>query len=379
MIGQEICEHTKVSSMQDYEKINILVVDDEPSICIAVTEMLEMSGFHAEFVNKASDVIPCLDKNPDIDIMLLDINLGPGVSGMDLLPAIREHYKYVQIIMLTSRETLEAGLECMKRGAFDYMTKPFDEDAFQRVVPMALEKKRTERLNDLYTGILVHDLKNPLQCISGAIEFLRDSLDGRMNNTQERFMRLLDSSAKQIGSMIDNILSVSKFESGKIKTQIEEFLLKDELEHTFKFFENSSTFPDKRISINGVPLEQYRVGTDRGLFSKVLVNIVGNAIRFTPEDGDIGINFSEVNGSDLQVSVSNTGSYIEEHLRDAIFNKFASVQYDNKSARTQNYGLGLTYSKLAVKELGGRIWVESDKHIPRTTFHFTIKNQKAGY
>jgi signal transduction histidine kinase len=81
-------------------------------------------------------------------------------------------------------------------------------------------------------------------------------------------------------------------------------------------------------------------------------------------------------GGMLQTNVTNTGSYIEEDLRATLFDKFMSSQSMNRTVRGQNFGLGLTYSKMAVEALGGRIWVDGDESVPQTTFHFTVKNHE---
>ena len=108
----------------------------------------------------------------------------------------------------------------------------------------------------------------------------------------------------------------------------------------------------------------------------MVLNIVGNAIRYTPHEGKILIILQEKPDDFLQVSVINTGSFVEEDMREVIFDKFASVHLERKATGVQNFGLGLTFSKMAVKTLGGAIWVESDSVVSQTTFHFTIKNRK---
>jgi DNA-binding NtrC family response regulator len=117
----------------------VLLIDDELSICTGIQGILETDGFVADYALSPQDALDYLQENDDIDIILLDVNLRSEKTGIELLPLIKEKNKYVQIVMFTSYERLDIGLECMKRGAIDFMTKPFDENHFLRVASIALE------------------------------------------------------------------------------------------------------------------------------------------------------------------------------------------------------------------------------------------------
>jgi DNA-binding NtrC family response regulator len=93
----------------------------------AFPKCLSFSAHKSDYAVSADETLTYLQKNPQTDIVLLDIDLGAGLSGEELLPVIRERFKYVQVIMFTSQNSLEMGVECIKKGAFDYMTKPFLE------------------------------------------------------------------------------------------------------------------------------------------------------------------------------------------------------------------------------------------------------------
>ena len=133
--------------MEPISQPSVLVVDDEYSIRSSIAEMIEMFGFFSENAANAQEALEYLQKNPQTDIVLLDIDLGVGLSGIDLLPIIREKYKYVQVMMFTSQNSLEMGVECLKKGAVDYLTKPFREKEFLKKAPIALERKKLAQLN----------------------------------------------------------------------------------------------------------------------------------------------------------------------------------------------------------------------------------------
>jgi K+-sensing histidine kinase KdpD len=308
--------------------------------------------------------------------VLLDINLGLGPSGIDLLPIIKEKSKYAQVIMFTSEDKLEVGVECMRRGAYDYMTKPFDEQTFLNKAAGALERKKTLQLNDLYLGILFHDLKNPLQGIMSGVELLRMSLaQTALTDMQKKSFRAVEHAISQIMMMINNTVTVSKFETGALSVRREPFVLQREAETALASFNAPETASDRPpYSLHFFTDKDITVISDKDLFCRVLVNIVSNALRYAAEKSTVLVEFSRKGNDDVQVSVTNMGSFIEEPVRDAIFNKFSSVQLTDGNAGFQNYGLGLTFSKMAVEAMGGRIWISCDKAVPSTTFHFTINN-----
>src|SRR5512133_1225560 len=118
---------------------SVLLIDDELPICTGVCGLLQMTGFNAEFVISASEGYEYLRQNPHPDIILLDVNLGKGVSGLDALQEIKKINKYLQVVMFTSQDSLEIGLESMKRGAIDFLSKPFDLKLFTKIAAVALE------------------------------------------------------------------------------------------------------------------------------------------------------------------------------------------------------------------------------------------------
>ncbi|MBN2037235.1 MAG: hybrid sensor histidine kinase/response regulator [Chitinispirillaceae bacterium] len=355
---------------------SVLIVDDEYQICTGIAGILGHLGYRADFVHHQSGAGVFLDEHKDVDIVLLDINLGPGPSGIDLLPVIRGKSRYAQVIMFTSEDKLEVGVECLKRGAYDYMTKPFDEKTFVNKAAGALERKKNLQLNDLYLGILFHDLKSPLQTLISGVDLLRMSLAHAVDPAvYKTSFHAMDHATGQILMMINNIVSVSKFENGVYAIRRESFILRKQAEKTLSLFNPSPARPDTApCSLRFLTDDDFTLITDKELFCRVLVNIAGNALRYAAGKSQVRVEFVEEDGGYLRTSVTNTGSFIEESAREVIFNKFSSVERPVGNGGFQNYGLGLTFSKMAVEAMAGRIWITCDKAVPSTTFNFTVKN-----
>ena len=351
---------------------NILLVDDELPICVGVSGLLETLGFNASYVLDGQEGLQFLEKHPETDVVLLDISLGAGRTGVELLPEIKERFKQVQVMMFTSHDSLTVGLECMKRGAADFLTKPFDEKDFLRKIPDVIAKKNMARLNELYFGILIHDLKNPLQCIAGAWELAKTYLPSILSDSQKLVVATGDSGIVQMKSMIENMLGVAKLEAGTFPVEKEEFVVNKHAEKVIGPIRTQLASSERSLDVRYARDPNYQIVSDKELFSRVLFNILANAIRYTPAGEKITVSFEEDESGALKTAVRNPGSYVEESHRLAIFDKFASVHLMRQGSGISNFGLGLTFCKMAVEAMGGKIWVSGEKETPSTTFIFTI-------
>jgi len=356
-----------------YTKANILLIDDEESICIGISDLLNSYNYSASYAQSAEDGMHYLDQNSDVDIILLDINLGTGMTGVEAISAILEKYKYIQIIMLTSHDSIDVGVECMKKGAYDYLTKPFDENKFFEMVPNALEKKKLAQLSDLYLGILVHDMNNPLNNLSLGLDLLQITLKSNLDAKQNRLMGVMEAGIWEIKNMVKNILNVNKFESGGIKNRASEFNLKTEVDKNLQVFDGLAHVTQKNIDLNYNLPDEFTLYNDQELFAQVLGNLVSNSLRYCNKRESIHIEIGSEEDDFLKVKVTNPGSYIPEELQSELFGKFYNGDSKLRSKSNLNFGLGLTYSKMAVEAMGGSIWVESQETPPVTSFIFKVK------
>jgi|WetSurMetagenome_2_1015567.scaffolds.fasta_scaffold00565_8 two-component system, sensor histidine kinase and response regulator len=362
-----------MTSAGEAPRANILLIDDEMPICLAVAGLLETIGFTASYALDGEEGMRFLENHPETDVVLLDINLGSGKSGMELLPEIRDRFKHVQVMMFTSHDSLSMGLECMKKGAADYLTKPFDEKDFLKKLPEVIAKKNMARLNELYFGILIHDLKSPLQSIVGAWELSKMYLSATLTETQQRVLSAGDAGIVQLRCMIDNMLSVAKLEAGTFPIAKEEFSVNRVADEVLAPVRLQIASSGRTIDAGFSPDREFLVVADRELFGRVLFNIIVNAIRYTPHGEKITAKFALRDDGEVRISIHNPGSYVDVNHREDIFDKFASVYLTRQGSGTGNYGLGLTFCKMAVEAMGGRIWVESEENTPSTTFHFAVK------
>src|ERR671926_93659 len=153
-------------------RIRVLVVDDDNLLRKLVTEQLSRSGFEASPAAGAEEAFEAL-REKDYDVVLLDIQM-PGLSGLDALREIRKLEDAPEVIMLTADTSLGTGIEAMRLGAYDYLTKPATLDEIEAVVRKADEKRRLVRQN----ASLRDAVRQPSEDVAGALVYRSKAMEG---------------------------------------------------------------------------------------------------------------------------------------------------------------------------------------------------------
>jgi signal transduction histidine kinase len=213
-----------------------------------------------------------------------------------------------------------------------------------------------------------HELRTPLNAIIGFSEVLQERLFGEMNDKQTEYVDDILSSGRHLLSLINDILDLSKVEAGRMELEVTAFHLPDAIE-------NALLLIRERASRHGIKLDRViddRLGDftgDERKIKQILVNLLTNAVKFTPEGGQVKVE-GRLGDSAVIISVTDTGIGIAKEDQEAIFEEFrqAGGSYAQKREGT---GLGLTLTRRFVEMHGGKIWVESQVG-KGSTFTFTL-------
>lgn len=236
---------------------------------------------------------------------------------------------------------------------------------------LAKEKaEESERLKSAFLANMSHEIRTPMNGILGFSELLkRPKLTGEK---QKEYISIIENSGKRMLNIINDIIDISKIESGQMEVVIDDSNINDQLKYIYTFFKPEIESKGINLVIkNDVPSYKAIVQTDREKLYMILTNLVKNAIKFTAQ-GSIELG-CRMNGSFLEFYVKDTGIGIPVERQRAIFDRF--VQADTLDSRTyQGAGLGLSISKAYVEMLGGKIWVESEKG-KGSIFYFTLPNK----
>lgn len=224
-----------------------------------------------------------------------------------------------------------------------------------RVVHDVTKEREIEEMKDEFFSTISHELRTPLSSIQGFVRLiLEDEVPDE--ETQREFLSIIGRQAEQLGQLVNNLLNISRLESGIFKMGREPVHLLDVLQRTVSKLR--SIAQAKNIAVETkLPSSLPPVIGDEGWLEQVITNLVGNAIKFTPEGGTVRIGARQSNG-EVVVEVSDTGPGIPADALDKIFTKFYRV-VDDSSERPEGTGLGLHIARQIVELHGGRIWAES--------------------
>ena len=227
---------------------------------------------------------------------------------------------------------------------------------FEEIARKSRELEITSQHKSQFVANMSHELRTPLAAMLGYAELLRDGMFGELPEKSVRIIDRIQANGKHLLGLINTVLDISKVESGQFNLNLGEYSL-DSMVETVRLA-TESLASAKQLSfrtevVKGLP---YGLG-DEPRLTQVLLNLVGNAIKFTDAGDDVCISADARNGS-FVVSVSDTGPGIPDEERGRIFDKFHQV--DSTSTKTKGgTGLGLAIAKEIIEMHGGRIWVES--------------------
>jgi len=243
-----------------------------------------------------------------------------------------------------------------------------------------LEKQRLEREKDDFVSMLSHDMKNPLTAVIGSIDIIREGRLGPVNEEQVEYLHAAIDSCNEVIAMIDNLLGIHRFKAGRMQIKIAEYDAVDMLRTVARRF--------TRIAGHvGVKLKERfshdtpKIAVDKNVFSRVIDNLLANAVKFTPEGGEIVISCRCLKGAEIawarlpayvtlpdgfveqgcfaRVGIRNTGGGFTDDDLGRIFER--QIQSRNGAGRECGVsGLGLAFCKMAVEGCGGGIWMESE-------------------
>lgn len=317
------------------------------------------------------------------DLCLMDYQLGAR-DGIELLKFSHEVGFSGPVILLTGMHQIEVDRQALKAGAVDYLVKStLSAEQLARAIRYALarrdvERERVERLKaeaenrskSEFLAHLSHELRTPLSAILGFTELLLNKSADAENSAH---LRIVHRNGKHLLGLLNDILDLSKIEAGKLELEKQSLVLSAFLTDIYFLMQGAAVDKNLQLRIeapNPLPITIY---TDPMRLRQVILNLMGNAIKFTHE-GEIVLKIdwsNERQKNGLRFSVKDSGIGIGAETIKVIFEPF--VQSKNAQLHPRaGTGLGLTISKQLVERMGGRIWVTSEVGVG-SEFSFTLE------
>jgi len=353
--------------------LRILLVEDNPGDADLVRESLADARNLPVRLKHCSTLAPALEllKQESQDIVLLDLSL-PDSSGLGTVLRVREVQPLAPIIVLTGLDDDALAVETVRQGAQDYLVKgQINSILLVRAIRYAIERKRTEvelkkknaelqALNEeknSFVGMAAHDLRNPLAVLLNYSEFLLDGCVGTLTPEETRVVATMRKTSKFMLSLINDLLDVSKIESGKVKLELAPVNLKELVSENVAL--NQVLAAKKGIQVKfECPQDIPSMVLDALKIEQVLNNLITNAVKFSGP-GTVAVVELERNNGNVRLAVRDQGQGIPAEELGRLFEPFSRTSVKPTSGE-KSTGLGLFIARRIIEAHHGTIKVESE-------------------
>lgn len=356
----------------------LLVVEDSPGDARLLREMLNEDETKSTVMTHVATMGEAEKNLADnvFDIVLLDLGL-PDAQGLEAVRRARAAAPGVPLVVLSGMDDERLAVKALQNGAEDYLVKgQIDSRSLLRALRYAIERKslaaaalalsakvdraRAEAVaasaaKATFVANMSHEIRTPLNSIIGFSDLLLDDIS--LTHLQRRYLDLVKNAGGALLAVVNDILDFSKLNAGKVALTKEAFSLKALVNSTVSIVESSAEAKGLELSVRTDPaLTLYNIG-DPARIRQVLLNLLGNAVKFTSV-GSVSLNVSKIPsqsaGEQLRFAISDSGTGIPAGIEARLFEQFAQAD-PSVSREHGGTGLGLSISKSLVELMGGRI------------------------
>ena len=288
--------------------------------------------------------------------------------------AITRHRQVEKLVLIRTAE-LKKSKERAEKSELElqsmneeYETINEELNQTNEILYKAKEKaEESDRLKSAFLANMSHEIRTPMNGILGFADLLKKpNLSGEQ---QQKYIGIIEKGGARMLNIINDIISISKIESGQMEVNIQETNINEQIEYIYTFFKPEIEAKGIQFSFkNSLSSKEAILKTDRDKVYAILTNLVKNAIKYS-EKGSIEVGYTKKDNY-LEFYVKDTGIGIPNERQEAIFERFIQADIEDKNAY-QGAGLGLAISKAYVEMMNGSIWVESEFG-EGSTFYFTI-------
>jgi signal transduction histidine kinase len=352
--------------------LQILLVEDNAGDARLLREMFSKErpdSFELTHLLRMSEAVTHLARG-GVDIVLLDMGLPDG-HGLDTVRRAHAVAPGIPLIVLTGLDDEALAAEAMKEGAQDYLIKgQIENRALPRALRHAIERHRMQTETDLirtnqmqfkdeFLSHVSHELRSPLTAIYQFVTILLDRLAGDLNPEQHEYLEIALRNVKQLQSMINDLLEVTRVQAGKLVIELQCTSVSEAIAYTIDTLQGAATAKGITLS-SEMESRLPSVCADPTRIRQILIILVDNAIKFTPANGAVKVR-ARVFGEDpnlLVLEVSDSGCGVSPDMAERIFERLFQTA-DLALAGRKGLGLGLYICKELVTRQGGQIWVKS--------------------
>ncbi len=363
------------SRISQEEEKTILVVDDEEDLLSMLSDFLKLRGYEVEVARDSRQALSLVHDRP-FNVILSDLRM-PGMNGVDLLEEVLDSYPGIVFIIMTGYATVQSAVDALKKGAYDYIVKPFSLHELEKTIRLGLDRQRLARENlelsqlmkklveidQIKSNVISsvsHEFRTPLTSLKGYLNMLFQASNNKELNdpsTQEKWLRGMKVNLDRLESLILNLLVMTEASAGDLLIAEEEIELGELLKEILDSLDPN--IRNKALSVSLDETTRSRVYADREKMKLAIRNLLENAIKFNVESGAVAVRIEETSDPPgIRISISDTGIGIPAHKIRNIFESFHQLDMTH-TRRFAGAGLGLPVAKAIVEAHGGSIDVES--------------------
>ena len=381
----------------------ILIVDDERQNRKLLEVMLMAEGFLLQAAGSGEEALAMVAKQPP-DLILLDVMM-PGMDGFQVATAIKADIatRNIRIIMVTALDDRDARMMGLTAGAEDFLSKPVDRSELvarvrnllhlkavseeldtryselelaKAVADVALTEAREARMmaehansaKTLFLRAMSHELRTPLNAITGYTELLELGIRGEVNPKQLQDLGRIKRAAAYLTRLINDILAIARLEGAR-PLQLIPIAVNPVLGEVEGLCALQAKASGLKLTVNSCD-PSIVVTADAERFQQILLNLLTNAIKFTPPEGSIAVTCERDAGT-ARVRVNDTGIGVRPVDIDRVFEPFVQIDRHLTKAAQQGVGLGLSISRELARAMRGDLTLQSTEGIG-STFTLTL-------
>ncbi|MFZ5516257.1 MAG: sensor histidine kinase [Candidatus Zhuqueibacterota bacterium] len=373
--------------------LRTLVVDDEPGMRSSIKRALskfkltlphieDEVQFDVDVAENGEEAVRKINANRP-DLLLLDYKL-PGISGLEILEQVKATESEMITIMITAYASIETAVTAVKRGAFDFLAKPFTPEELKNVVSKGTQRlilareveklaREKHQVRFQFISVLGHELKSPLNSIEGYLDIMQHHKLGADIASYDTMINRCLVRIEGMRKMILDLLDLTRIESGQKKRELIIHNIVDSAKMAIE-----SVLPEtgrRNIVVNLDSEDSILFLCDSGEIEIIFNNLISNAVKYNRDGGKVNIHLAKRDGQ-LEIKVEDTGIGMTREEASKLFNEFVRI----KNAKTRDIlgsGLGLTILKKITSLYQGTIDVKSEPDAGSTftvTLHESAQN-----
>ncbi len=343
----------------------ILLIDDEEVVLDSCRQILAGGPYDIASASDGTAGLRLVEEFQP-DLVFVDLKM-PGISGFEVLEKVSALDPTIVMVVITGFATISSAVEAMKKGAYDFLPKPFTPEEFRLITRRGLEKRKLtletialrrekEMLREHFAHIVSHELKSPLNAVQQNLFALEFELSGSLTEVQKDKLARTKNRIGDLIQLINSWLRAISIDADKMKEAFTEVSVKNEISRALENVEPYAVRKDVEI-IAAIGDSLHSV-TGNGLsLSEAFTNVIGNAVKYSREGSKVFVK-AEENGNDILISVRDEGIGIAQEDLPHIFDGF----YRGKSGQAvaSGHGIGLAVARQIIEAHQGSITVESE-------------------